>query len=324
MRLRNFTKEQAQQETVRNMNIENEKCSIAVVQAAPVMFSSAGCVEKALRLIEECADKGAHLIVFPELFIPGYPYGMTYGFTVGSRNESGRKDWKEYYDNSILADGSEMKSIAEAAERLGVFVSIGYSERDPVTATLYNSNMMISPDGRMLNHRKLKPTGSERVVWGDADRDFFPVMDTPWGPMGSMICWESYMPLARVALYQKGITIYISPNTNDNEEWQDTIRHIAIEGHCYFINCDMFFTKDMYPETAGASEEIGRLPDIVCRGGSCIIDPYGHPVTETIWDKEGIIFAELDMAEAEASRMEHDVCGHYARPDVLELKVRDE
>ena len=132
------------------------------------------------------------------------------------------------------------------------------------------------------------------------------------------------MPLARVALYQKGITIYISPNTNDNEEWQDTIRHIAIEGHCYFINCDMFFTKDMYPETAGASEEIGRLPDIVCRGGSCIIDPYGHPVTETIWDKEGIIFAELDMAEAEASRMEHDVCGHYARPDVLELKVRDE
>ena len=234
------------------MNIENEKCSIAVVQAAPVMFSSAGCVEKALRLIEECADKGAHLIVFPELFIPGYPYGMTYGFTVGSRNESGRKDWKEYYDNSILADGSEMKSIAEAAERLGVFVSIGYSERDPVTATLYNSNMMISPDGRMLNHRKLKPTGSERVVWGDADRDFFPVMDTPWGPMGSMICWESYMPLARVALYQKGITIYISPNTNDNEEWQDTIRHIAIEGHCYFINCDMFFTKDMYPETAGA------------------------------------------------------------------------
>ena len=106
------------------MNIENEKCSIAVVQAAPVMFSSAGCVEKALRLIEECADKGAHLIVFPELFIPGYPYGMTYGFTVGSRNESGRKDWKEYYDNSILADGSEMKSIAEAAERLGVFVSI--------------------------------------------------------------------------------------------------------------------------------------------------------------------------------------------------------
>lgn len=118
-----------------------------------------------------------------------------------------------------------------------------------MTATLYNSNMMISPQGEALNHRKLKPTGSERVVWGDGNKDFFPVMDTPWGAMGNLICWESYMPLARVALYQKGITIYISPNTNDNPEWQDSIRHIAIEGHCFFINCDMYFTKADYPKT---------------------------------------------------------------------------
>ena len=132
------------------------------------------------------------------------------------------------------------------------------------------------------------------------------------------------MPLARVALYQKGITIYISPNTNDNAEWQNTIRHIAIEGHCYFVNCDMYFTKQMYPVTASAAQEIDKLPDIVCRGGSCVIDPYGHAVTETIWDKEGIIYAELDMQKVPASRMEHDACGHYARPDVLKLQVRDE
>jgi nitrilase len=275
-------------------------------------------------LIEECVSNKAELIVFPELFIPGYPYGMTYGFTVGSRNADGRKDWKKYYDNSILADGCEMQELISSAVRNKVYLSIGYSERDAVTATLYNSNMMISPTGETFNHRKLRPTGSERVVWGDADKAFFPVMETPWGNIGNLICWESYMPLARVALYQKGITIYISPNTNDNAEWQNTIRHIAIEGHCYFINCNMFFTKEMYPETESAENEIAALPDVVCRGGSCVIDPYGHEVTEAIWDKEGIIYSVLDMQKVPASRMEHDVCGHYARPDVLQLSVLDE
>ena len=305
--------------------MENLKdiCRIAVVQAAPVMFDQDACVDKVLRYIDECAANGAELIVFPELFIPGYPYGMTFGFTVGSRKADGRRDWKQYYDNSVTAAGPEMQRIIHKAVEKGVYVSIGYSERDTVTATLYNSNLMIAPDGTAVNHRKLKPTGSERVVWGDAERDFFGVLPTPWGPMGNLICWESYMPLARVALYQKGVSIYISPNTNDNEEWQNTIRHIAIEGHCYFVNCDMYFTRDMYPETAGAAAEIAALPEIVCRGGSNVIDPYGHAVTETLWDCEGVLYADLDMQKVPASRMEHDVCGHYARPDVLDLRVRE-
>ena len=300
-----------------------DTCKLAVVQAAPVMFDKTACIEKALKLINECTANGAELIVFPELFIPGYPYGMTFGFRVGSRNADGRKDWKAYYDNSILANGPEMQQLIEKAKEQGIYLSIGYSERDAVTGTLYNSNMMIAPDGTAMNHRKLKPTGSERVVWGDADRDYFPVMETPWGPMGNLICWESYMPLARVALYQKGISLYISPNTNDNPEWQDTIRHIAIEGHCYFINCDMFFTRADYPKTASAGEEIAKLPEIACRGGSCVVDPFGHVVSDTIWDQDGIIYAELDMQKVPASKMEHDVCGHYARPDVLKLQVED-
>lgn len=300
-----------------------DTCKLAVVQAAPVMFDKTACIEKALKLINECTANGAELIVFPELFIPGYPYGMTFGFRVGSRNADGRKDWKAYYDNSILANGPEMQQLIEKAKEQGIYLSIGYSERDAVTGTLYNSNMMIAPDGTAMNHRKLKPTGSERVVWGDADRDYFPVMETPWGPMGNLICWESYMPLARVALYQKGISLYISPNTNDNPEWQDTICHIAIEGHCYFINCDMFFTRADYPKTASADEEIAKLPEIACRGGSCVVDPFGHVVSDTIWDQEGIIYAELDMQKVPASKMEHDVCGHYARPDVLKLQVEE-
>ena len=300
-----------------------KECRIAVVQATPVMFDKDKCVKKTIKYIKECTKNGAELVVFPELFIPGYPYGMTYGFTVGSRKADGRKDFKVYYENSILADGAEMSAIVSTAKECGVYVSIGYSERDAVTSTLYNSNMMISPEGECLNHRKLKPTGSERVVWGDGQKDYFPVMQTPWGPMGNLICWESYMPLARVALYQKGITIYISPNTNDNEEWQNTIRHIAIEGHVFFVNCDMFFKKSDYPKTASAEAEIAALPEIACRGGSNVIDPFGHPVTETLWDAEGVLYATLDMEMTYTAKMEMDAVGHYARPDVLRLEVED-
>ena len=192
-----------------------------------------------------------------------------------------------------------------------------------MSGTLYNSNVIFSPEGEWTVHRKLKPTGSERLVWGDADRDYFPITQTPWGPIGSLICWESYMPLARVALYQKGITIYISPNTNDNPEWQATIQHIAIEGKCFFINSDMIVSKTSYPDDLHCQGEIERLPEMVCCGGSCIVDPFGHYVTEPLWDEEGIIYADLDMNLAAACRMEHDPIGHYARPDVLELVVHE-
>ena len=305
--------------------MENLKdtCRIAVVQCAPVMFDKTACTDKVIALTREAATNGAELIVFPELIIPGYPYGMTFGFTVGSRGAEGRKDWKLYYDNSILVPGEETDRMSQAAREAGAYVSVGVSERDAVSGTLYNTNLVFSPDGEMTVHRKLKPTGSERVVWGDADKHYFPVTDSPWGPIGSLICWESYMPLARVALYEKGVTLYISPNTNDNEEWQSTIRHIAIEGHCYFINCDMYFTRDMYPQDLHCPEEIACLNDIVCRGGSCVIDPYGHAVTETVWNREAIIYADLDMQKVPASRMEFDVCGHYSRPDVLELRIHE-
>ncbi|EFI41580.1 carbon-nitrogen hydrolase family protein [Peptoniphilus sp. oral taxon 386] len=301
-----------------------EICKIAVVQAEPALFDKNACLDKAVKLIEEAAKKEAEFVVFPELFIPGYPYGMTFGFTVGSRNADGRCDWKLYYDNSILVPGEETEILSKVAKSAGVYLSIGVSERDSISDTLYNSNLIFSPVGKLLSvHRKLKPTGSERVVWGDANKGYFPVAGTPWGPVGSMICWESYMPLARVALYEKGITIYISPNTNDNAEWQSTIQHIAIEGHCYFINCDMIIKKSSYPKSLKSQDEILKLSEIVCRGGSSIVDPYGHYVVEPVWDREEILYADLDMSKVSMSRMEFDVCGHYSRPDVLKLSVDD-
>ena len=303
-------------------DLEKKTCRVGLVQAEPVLFDKKASLEKALGYIDEAAGKGAELIVFPELFIPGYPVGMNFGFSVGKRTEPGREDWKRYYDASVVAGAEEFRQIAEAAKKTGAYISIGFSERDAVGGTLYNSNAIFEPDGSYKVHRKLKPTGSERLVWGDADKHYFPVTETPWGPAGSLICWESYMPLARVALYQKGITIYISPNTNDNPEWQATIQHIAIEGKCYFINADMIIRKDSYPDDLKASE-IEGLPYWVCRGGSCILDPFGHYVTDPVWDEETVIYADLDMELPAACKMEHDAVGHYARPDVLKLVVED-
>ena len=298
-------------------------CRIALIQAEPILFDKKACLDKTVQLIKEAADHKAELIVFPELFIPGYPIGMNFGFSMGKRTEAGRQDWMRYYNASLLAGGEEFQLLAELVKSLGVYVSLGFSERDEISGTLYNSNVIFEPDGSYKVHRKLKPTGSERVVWGDANKDYFPITETHWGPVGSLICWESYMPLARVALYQKGITIYISPNTNDNPEWQATIQHIAIEGKCYFINADMLVRKTSYPTDLNETDAVDRLPEMVCRGGSCIIDPYGHYLTEPVWDEETIIYAELDMTLPAACKMEHDAVGHYARPDVLQLIVEE-
>ena len=298
-------------------------CRVAVIQAEPVLFNKEASLQKALNYIREAGSKHAELIVFPELFIPGYPVGMNFGFSVGKRTEPGRADWKRYYDASLVAGEEEFRLLAQAAAEAKAFVSIGFSERDAVIGTLYNSNAIFTPDGSWQIHRKLKPTGSERLVWGDANRDYFPITETPWGPIGCLICWESYMPLARVALYQKGITIYISANTNDNPEWQATIQHIAIEGKCFFINSDMIIRKSSYPVDLKTREDVEKLPDMVCRGGSCIIDPYGHYMTNPVWDEEAVIYAELDMQLVASCKMEHDAVGHYARPDILELIVHE-
>ena len=300
-----------------------ESCRIALVQAEPVLFDKTASLEKALHLISEAAEQKAELIVFPELFIPGYPIGMTFGYTVGKRTEPGRADWKRYSDSSMVVGDPDFGQLSAAAIQAKAYISIGFSERDAVSGTLYNSNVIFEPDGSYKVHRKLKPTGTERVVWGDADKGYFPITETPWGPIGSLICWESYMPLARVALYQKGITIYISPNTNDNPEWQATIQHIAIEGKCYFINADMIVRRNSYPQDLHEKSAIDRLPDIVCRGGSCVIDPFGHYLTKPVWDEETIIYTDLDMNLPTSCKMEHYAIGHYSRPDMLELIVQE-
>jgi len=299
-----------------------ESCKIALIQASPILFNKEATIAKAIELIHTASSKSAELIVFPESFVPCYPYGMTFGFTVGSRTEEGRKDWKLYYDNSMVVPSSDTERIAAAAKEARAYVSLGITERDSVNSTLYCTNIIFSPEGDLVaKHRKLKPTGAERYIWGDADHGYFPIVETPWGNMGCLICWENYMPLARAALYEKGVTLYLAPNTNNNPEWQNTIRHIALEGRCYLMNVNQYVTKDMYPNNLHCSQEIGQLPENICTGGSCVVDPYGHYATEPVWGKEEIIYTDIDTTWASASKMEFDPVGHYSRPDVLKLQI---
>lgn len=297
---------------------------VAIIQAEPILFDKEATLSKAISLIEKASKKQVDLIVFPELFIPGYPYGMNFGFKIGCRKNSARADFKRYYDNSISIPSKEIDILEEIAKKVGAYISIGISEKDENNASLYNTNLIFSPEGKLVyRHRKLKPTGSERLIYADANKDYLPILDTEYGKIGSLICWESYMLLARFALLKQGISILISPNTNDNQEWQDTIKHIAIEGHIYYINCNMLINKSNYPKNLDEYSEIEKLDENLCRGGSCIIDPYGHYLTEPVWDKEEIIYAELDMAKVIESRMEFDQCGHYNRPDIFDFSFKD-
>ena len=301
-----------------------DTCRIAVVQATPVMFDKDGCLAKALRLIDESADHGAELVVFPELFIPGYPYGMTFGFTVGSRKAPGREDWKRYYDNSLLSDGPEMQQlIAKAAER-NVYLSIGYSERDSVTGTLYNANMMIAPDGRAMNHRKLKPTGSERVVWGRRGAGLFPCDGHALGADGQPdLLGELYAPGTGGAVSEGHQPVYLPPQ---HQRQPGVAEHHPPHRHRgTLLLCQR--RSDLPPQRLSRHRQ--RSGGDRCAAGHRLPGrqlrhrPFGHDVSDTVWDEEAIIYADLDMQKVPASRMELDCVGHYARPDVLELHVHE-
>jgi nitrilase len=295
----------------------------ALIQAAPVMMNRSATIEKTIALIREAASKGAQLIVFPEAFIAGYPRGMTFGCVVGSRTMEGRADWQRFYESAIEAPGPETRLIGEAAREANAYVSIGINERDPLNTTLYCTNLYFGPDGRLLaKHRKLKPTGTERLIWGEGDGSSLSVVETPYGIMGGLICWENYMPLARAAMYQKGVHLYVAPTADSRDAWQCTMRHVALEGRCYVFACNQYFEKEMVPKDLNGYEEIEKQPDVMSRGGSAIIDPFGSYVAGPVYGREEILHAELDLTAITRSRLDFDVCGHYARPDVFELIVK--
>lgn len=306
------------------MKETKKKLKVAVAQAAPVIMNKEKTIEKSIKIIKKAGQEEAKLVVFPESFIPAYPRGFSYGFVVGSRTMEGREDWKQYYDNSIIVPSNDTDILGNAAKEAGVYLGIGVTERDDVNCTLYCTYLFFGPNGKLLGkHRKLKPTGTERCIWGEGDGSTLTTIDTPYGVMGSLICWENYMPLARAAMYSKGITIYIAPTADSRDEWQSTMKHIALEGRCFVIGCNQYVTKDMYPNSLNYYSELESQPENMCPGGSCIVNPFGKYLVEPVWNKEDIVIAELELDQVVLSRLDFDPWGHYSRPDVFELIVHE-
>lgn len=302
------------------------KIKVAVIQAASLLFDRTGCVEKTCRLIDQAASQGARLALFPEAFIPGYPRGFTFGAVVGSRSESGKKTWERYWRSSVEVPSETTNKIGEAARKAQAYVAVGVVERDTESSqgTLYCTLLYFGPDGEVLGkHRKLKPTASERLIWGEGDGSTMPVINTGTARIGGLICWENYMPLARMAMYQKGVEIYLAPTADQREGWQATLKHIALEGRCFVLGCNQFMTKSMYPADLVEDENLSSLPEILCRGGSAIVSPSAEYLAGPSFDKEEILLAELDLAEMVRGKFDLDVTGHYARPDVFQLTVNE-
>ncbi len=297
---------------------------VGVVQAAPVLFDKALTIDKACRLVKEAGVEGCKVVLLPEAFIPAYPRGFTFGMTVGSRSVEGRSLWKRYWDNAIEVSSREVETLGMAAKEAGVYLAIGVIERDGAfgSGTLYCSLLYFAPDGNLLGkHRKLKPTGTERLIWGDGDGSTMPFFSTYVGKIGGLICWENYMPLARMAMYGKGVEIYFAPTADSRDVWQSTMRHIACEGRCFVLGCNQFITKKMYPTDLETFEELSNQPDVMCRGGSVIISPFGEVIAGPLYDKEGILYADLDLSEIIKAKIDFDVVGHYARSDIFHLHV---
>ena len=302
------------------------KFKAAVVQAAPVLFNLEASLEKACHLTAEAAAQGARLILFPEAFLPAYPRGLTFGTVVGSRSSQGRAAWQVYWANAVDVPGPVTQALGTTARQANAYLAIGVIERDSQFSrgTLYCTQLYFGPDGRLLGkHRKLKPTAAERLVWGEGDGSTLTVLDTELGKVGGLICWENYMPLARMALYSKGVEIYLAPTADARESWQATLRHIACEGRCFVLGCNQFVTKSMYPADLPGIEDLAAQPELMCRGGSAIVSPLGEVLAGPLYDQEGILTAELDLAEVARSKFDFDVTGHYARPDVFQLIVNE-
>ncbi len=302
------------------------KVKTAVVQAAPVLFNREASLEKACRLTQEAAGQGAQVILFPEAFIPAYPRGLTFGTVVGSRSQAGRQTWQAYWENAVDVPGPACTALGAAARQAKAYLAIGVIERDSQFSqgTLYCTLLYFNPDGELIGkHRKLKPTAAERLIWGEGDGSTLTVVDTEFGKIGGLICWENYMPLARMALYGKGVELYLAPTADSRDTWQATLRHIACEGRCFVLGCNQFVTRSMYPADLAGVEALADGPEIMCRGGSAIISPLGETLAGPLFDQEGILYADLDRTEIARSKFDFDVTGHYARPDVFQLIVNE-
>jgi len=293
----------------------------AVVQAGSVPYDSEAGVDKAARLMAEAAASGAKVIVFPEAFITGYPKGQNYGLVIGARDPAGREEFRLYWEAAIEVPGPQTRRLGQAAAQHGCYVVIGVIEREG--GTCYCTGLFFGPDGALLGkHRKLMPTALERMIWGFGDGSTLTAVDSPYGRIGAVICWENYMPLLRMSMYAKNVALYCAPTADDRDTWLPSMRHIALEGRCFVLSACQFIRKEAYP--ASVRIALGDGPEaVLMRGGSAIINPLGQVLAGPHFGSETILTADLDLNDIARGKFDFDVAGHYARPDIFQLTVNE-
>lgn len=292
---------------------------VAVVQASPIVFDRDRTLEKIAALSQEAAQRGARLVLFPEAFVSAYPRGLDFGAVVGSRTDAGREDFRRYWESSVDVPGPAVDHLSRTARYNKIYLVVGVMERE--AGTLYCTVLFFAPDGSLLGkHRKLMPTASERLVWGCGDGSTLPVFATPLGKVGAVICWENYMPLLRTTMYSKGIELYCAPTADARDSWLATVQHIAVEGRCFVLSCNQFQRRGDFPDDYPSP--FGNDPKtVICRGGSCIVDPFGNFLAGPNIEGEAILVAEIDLRQIVRGKYDLDVTGHYSRPDIFQLHV---
>jgi len=300
-----------------------EPFQVAAVQDSPVFLDREASVDKACQRIAEAGANGARLVVFPEGFLPAYPF-WAWHIAAGD-TQALRPLYAELLDQAITVPSPATDRLGAAARAAGTSVAIGINERNARDsgATLYNSLLWIANDGRIVAcHRKLVPTGGERLVHAPGDGSTLAVHDLPCGRAGGLICWENYMPLARYTLYALGIQIYVAPTWDRGEPWISTLRHIAKEGRVYVLGCCSAMRKDDVPDRlAFKAKYLAGGDDWINPGDSAIVDPDGKFVAGPLRHEQTILYAEVDPRQFLGPRGQLDVAGHYGRPDVFELTV---
>lgn len=297
---------------------------LAIIQKSPVFLDKQKTIASAVALVQEAANNGAELVVFPEAFIPGYPawiwrlrpggdWGLTE--TIHAR----------LLENAVNIDAGDLEPLHAAAKQHKLTIVCGLDERESglSQATLYNTVVVIGPDGQLVNrHRKLMPTNPERMVWGFGDASGLKVVDTPCGRVGTLICWENYMPLARYALYAQGIEIYIAPTYDSGDGWIGSLQHIAREGCCWVVGSGNALKGSDFPDDFPGKASLYPEPEEwVNAGDSVVIAPGGEIVAGPLRNEQAILYAEVERERVGIARRSLDIVGHYARPDIFKLHV---
>ncbi len=287
---------------------------VAAIQATPVLLDAEASAAKAVRLLGEAADAGAELAVLPECFLSLYPSNAwaRSAASFGGADEL----WERLWASSVDVPGPLVDELLEVCRARDLHAVVGVNERESARpGTLYNTMLLLGPDGLLHKHRKLMPTQHERLFHGIGAGDDLQVVETPSGRIGGLICWENRMPLARYALYRQGPQLWVAPTADDSDGWVAHMRAIAIESGAFVVAAPQYIPRDAFPEDFPA-----ELPDrpVYGRGGAVVVEPtWGEVVAGPLYGEEGMLVHDCDLRAGLHAKRWFDAVGHYGREDVL-------